>query len=35
MRENTKCTFFQKKCYIFIKFGSECIKGSTNAFNLF
>lgn len=32
IRENTVCTFFFKKCYISIKFGSECIKSLTKDF---
>ena len=32
LRENPTCTFFFEKCYIFIKFCSECIKSLTIAF---
>lgn len=33
LRENPTCTFFFEKCYIFIKFGSECIKSLAIAFH--
>lgn len=35
LREITYVTFFEKNCYIFIKFGSEWVKGLSVAFEPF